>query len=718
MSQAGKVLHLYVEVRSVPEEEGESGGHYGTSHLELQCPDVLPRSQRTSGRSSPNPSPNLSLAPPHAEVTNHSLLPSKSSSRHSVTFQLHSPNDTEPPSFTQRRQHDLPLTVPCTPPSTHKPYEVPGEGKTSVVTFGYIEKSSVQNVSTHPSPECQSDPETPFSRSEGSPLPVHLQKRSSDPMWYHGYRVPSPDLSLSRSHCGSPYLQRATRDAVAREATCRALEEFGSPELRRRFAGGSEGHSPTLPRQCRSWAGSPVLPRSSRTLPSRAQLLQLDREVCHGLVNGIPRSPALDQLSAHAGYTSCSNSTLHLCCQYGTGDESHKLSSKFRPPLPAGRPTDIQHEIPTSRIQPRTGYQTNAGAQLTADCSCHGNSSVTSQIMSGTIRYNANANSSLSAKTHCKASPCSSRASDAVSPPSCRRRNFSAASNADAAEKLASKAAALSTASPDRPRLNRNAASHSPILDRKQCSSSPSKDMSVLHRYQIPQYNGDREPSGLEWKLYDHVFYRPPRLSRRLLSCSNKEEFPDEKVQDQSGTAGTSSQSSSGVTGSVADRNDSLSPETSSQSSSHADSSCGMQSDGGSVTAVPSSRSQKLTKAKWDFLFGEPNKEKSCSKDAPPTTPPNSSSLSPTSPSSPHLRPANHRQGRDGEGQKFSHHAVRQVEVELVTANPRGSAPKTGIIRRTIKYSETDLDAVPLRCYRETDLDEVTWSHLIRTDAV
>uniref|UniRef100_A0AAQ6A8K0 Pleckstrin and Sec7 domain containing a n=1 Tax=Amphiprion ocellaris TaxID=80972 RepID=A0AAQ6A8K0_AMPOC len=33
--------------------------------------------------------------------------------------------------------------------------------------------------------------------------------------------------------------------------------------------------------------------------------------------------------------------------------------------------------------------------------------------------------------------------------------------------------------------------------------------------------------------------------------------------------------------------------------------------------------------------------------------------------------------------------------------------PKTGIIRRTIQYSETDLDAVPLRCYRETDLDEV-----------
>lgn len=59
----------------------------------------------------------------------------------------------------------------------------------------------------------------------------------------------------------------------------------------------------------------------------------------------------------------------------------------------------------------------------------------------------------------------------------------------------------------------------------------------------------------------------------------------------------------------------------------------------------------------------------------------------------------------------MSYHEVRQIEVELVTPNPRDSVPKTGIIRRTIQYSETDLDAVPLRCYRETDLDEVIWFH-------
>lgn len=56
-----------------------------------------------------------------------------------------------------------------------------------------------------------------------------------------------------------------------------------------------------------------------------------------------------------------------------------------------------------------------------------------------------------------------------------------------------------------------------------------------------------------------------------------------------------------------------------------------------------------------------------------------------------------------------ANHDVQRVEVELVTPPPAapGTSPKTGIIRRTLKYSETDLDAVPLRCYWETDIDEV-----------
>uniref|UniRef100_A0A7N8WJI6 Pleckstrin and Sec7 domain containing a n=1 Tax=Mastacembelus armatus TaxID=205130 RepID=A0A7N8WJI6_9TELE len=94
--------------------------------------------------------------------------------------------------------------------------------------------------------------------------------------------------------------------------------------------------------------------------------------------------------------------------------------------------------------------------------------------------------------------------------------------------------------------------------------------------------------------------------------------------------------------------------------------------------------------------------------DALSTTPPTSGSPSPTPPSSLHLRPASQRRGRDSEGQRSSHHNVQQIEVELVTPGSRDSVTKTGIVRRTVKYSETDLDAVPLKCYRETDLDEVT----------
>ncbi|XP_008296043.1 PH and SEC7 domain-containing protein 1-like [Stegastes partitus] len=129
-----------------------------------------------------------------------------------------------------------------------------------------------------------------------------------------------------------------------------------------------------------------------------------------------------------------------------------------------------------------------------------------------------------------------------------------------------------------------------------------------------------------------------------------------------------------------------------------------LQSDSGST---PSSRSQKIAQAKWEFLFGGQTEDSRHTKDVSPVTPPTSGSPSPTPPSSLQLKPTNQRRGRDSAGQKLSYHEVRQIEVELVTPNSRGSTPKTGIIRRTIKYSETDLDAVPLRCYRETDLDEV-----------
>ncbi|XP_078016990.1 uncharacterized protein psda isoform X2 [Epinephelus lanceolatus] len=943
MSQAGKVLHLYVEVRSVTEEEGkvQGRGDDGTAHLMLQCPDVLPHSQRSS---SPNRSQNPSPVPQHQSgVGSHSLPPSKSSSRHSVSFQLQNPDATGSPTQFQRQdvfhdsfsqflqvlapgstgpgQHDSlgrtcssdmnpfqgrvlispsstssgTLTVPSTPTSNRRSYEGPRvegeEGKTSVVTFGYIEKSNVHSMGGRRSSMCQSELDNTFNRLERQQLPGHLRKRLSDPVWYNGQPEQGDPYSShsypsqTQSPQGSPYLQRAVADAVARDATYRALEEFGSPELRRRFAGHSpENCSPTLPRhyqspRCRSWGGSPVLPRNTHTLPSKAQLLEMDRGICRSSVNGLPRSPASDHLCAHIGYSS--QSPAPILRSHGPpqsqqrpwmGDESPKLSSKFHPPLPAGRPTDIQHEIPTSMFptsnHSSSGYQVSGNPQHSVNSSYSANITNTSHNATDSIHFSTNEN--LSSKSHYKSSRCSSRASDTASPTN-GRRSISPSPNAEVASRLAAEATKLSTifaerrtpsptpsqaeslrsesprmggsflresqpyatlhgrsspepvqadsqnhrwkpdkaipqtrpgrispllphkglsspASPALPaRLHRAAACQSPVLDpRHQRGSSPTKDVSALHRYQQPQYTGDHRSPGMERKQHDHLFDRSlrdsPELSRRLLSSQNTEALPvswtsrhqqwreagpvqdgdelcednyrqstsrvytpskeeyhrkvggdkmlktsvqeyhtpvisvskdeREEVQDHSGAAGMSSQSSSGVTGSMGDssqldRNDSLSPETSSQSSHDTtDTGSGLQSDGGSTT-TPSSRSQKIARAKWEFLFGGQTEESRCSKDVPSTTPPTSGSPSPTPPSSLHLKPANQRRGRDNEGPKLSHHEVRQIEVELVTPDSRGSTPKTGIIRRTIKYSETDLDAVPLRCYRETDLDEV-----------
>ncbi|KAJ8264541.1 hypothetical protein GJAV_G00150490 [Gymnothorax javanicus] len=128
----------------------------------------------------------------------------------------------------------------------------------------------------------------------------------------------------------------------------------------------------------------------------------------------------------------------------------------------------------------------------------------------------------------------------------------------------------------------------------------------------------------------------------------------------------------------------------------------GIQSDSGLSSMGPSVHSQKMARAKWEFLFGPPSGDNANagSKDASTTPPSGTSSESPT-PTPPNSLPL--------EGQRSANHDVQHVEVELVTPPPMatGASPKTGIIGRTIKYSETDLDAVPLRCYRETDIDEL-----------
>ncbi|XP_035605083.1 uncharacterized protein LOC118366574 isoform X1 [Oncorhynchus keta] len=178
------------------------------------------------------------------------------------------------------------------------------------------------------------------------------------------------------------------------------------------------------------------------------------------------------------------------------------------------------------------------------------------------------------------------------------------------------------------------------------------------------------------------------------------------------GIAGSSSRSSSGVTGSLGER-ECVSPESSQsshQSNETGAATSGIQTDSGTAVPGPSLHSQRIARAKWEFLFGTPAEEAASrgekSTIEPSTGPPSGqSSESPTSPTSLPLISANHK--------------VQHVEVELVTPPPAavGESPKTCIIRGTLKYSETDLDAVPLRCYRETDIDEVLLAEQEDTDS-
>ncbi|XP_034040115.1 uncharacterized protein LOC117522820 isoform X1 [Thalassophryne amazonica] len=848
MSQAGKVLHLYVEVRSVAEDEGKTlgRGDEETSFMTHQCPDILPHSQRSSAHSSPSPSPELFPVSHSQSMERRLNLPLSKSSKHSVSLQVEKPDathcltqvqfqdmlydrldqelqvltpgtsglsprgslaDTCSCDLDPYHSHALPspfsvscerLNVPSTPTTNQRSHEAhriaSEEGKTSVVTFSYVDKANINRMGRRTS-ECQYRSENPFLRLEGELLPVHLQKRLSDP---GRYDANDSYLSQLYSSSGSPsphvwpYLQRSIMDAMAKEATHRAMEEFGSPELNRRFAAQRQkGYTPIPPPQCRSWAGSPVSSQISLTLPSKTQLSELHKGVCFSSVNGLPRSPASDKLSAHSGYSVLPTSAR---CPPATNHHQHSptLNSKFHPPLPAGRPTAIQHEIPaigTTRNQPLDCSPGGGITQCSLGTSCNTQTHNMSCETNDVIHFSGRSHFSTPKKTWGNLSWCSSRTNDGlVTSPSSSpeiptrlsatyRDRHPPSPTPPQAEPLRSGSAKVEASlvkeshqyadlhgqhSPELPCSWVTGQSHQLIKIQRRCdsplaskkhlflpaglqgvdspwslllhpqnqSSSPGKDLNGLQHYQTPQYNKDHKLPGLGCRKTSDPFDKntdtlPVSWTFRH---QDKEKFCQENymqssagsytqsqedsrqnhglgtVQDCTGFTGTSSQSSSGVTGSLGDgsqldRNDGLSPETSSHETE--DSGSGMQS-GDSLVAAQPSRSQKLARAKWEFLFG-PREESCCSKGSSTTTP---LTFSPTPLSSAYLKPTSHRRGWH-DVQRLPHHQVQQIEVDLVTADLQDSTPKTGIIRRTIQYSETDLDAVPLRCYRETDLDEV-----------
>lgn len=309
MSQSGKVLHLYVEVRSAPDQKGgkEAFGDEGIAqgHSVQDSPAELLSQLANQTATKPSAAHRL------VQDCTHSQSPS----RNTVSFQLQQASSS--PSVSKRwsspcneASHSPPMSssgkvvLPYTPPSCRRFKEELSDGKRSVVTFSYVEKS---NVKTLDSPRIS---ERGF--REDRSTPSHIRKRLSDPVWFG-----SPDSSCSSSpkltfrspgshqQTFSPGLRQTPLDPIGRAATQRAVEEFGSPLLRIKLAHALEHTSSARYSQqprCQSWAGSPVQ-RQNFCVNPKDHFAERSQAVC-----GLPRSPASDQLSSQSRQ---SQSPLH-----------------------------------------------------------------------------------------------------------------------------------------------------------------------------------------------------------------------------------------------------------------------------------------------------------------------------------------------------------------------------------------------------------------------
>ncbi|KAM3666834.1 PH and SEC7 domain-containing protein 1 [Ammospiza maritima maritima] len=121
------------------------------------------------------------------------------------------------------------------------------------------------------------------------------------------------------------------------------------------------------------------------------------------------------------------------------------------------------------------------------------------------------------------------------------------------------------------------------------------------------------------------------------------------------------------------------------------------QGSAGLYPRQSSAHAQRVAKAKWEFFYGSSDtpKKGSSAPDSTPLAELPQKSVSPLPAKPPELVPEH----------SLSHVEV-EIEVSPLSSQKPGSC-ETGIIRRTVKYSETDLDTVPLRCYRETNIDDI-----------
>ncbi|KAM4525326.1 uncharacterized protein PAE49_001289 isoform 2-T2 [Odontesthes bonariensis] len=824
MSHSGKVLHLYVEVRSAPDQNGKSKEGIAQGLSVQDSPTEL-----MSQLASQNTISKASAAHHLAQDGTRSQSPS----RNVVNFQLQQANSS--PTVTKRWSspvHCSPYSgrvgVPHTPP----------ERKRSVVTFSYVEKSNVKTVGS---------PRNSLSERqtrEERPISSHVQKRLSDPAWFGSPASScssSPKLTFrspgSHQQTFSPGLRQPHLDPIGRAATQRAVEEFGSPLLRIKLAHALEQSSSSRYSQqprCQSWGGSPVQ-RQNISINPKDHITDGNQAIY-----GSPRSPAPDQLfsqyrqSSHPSPSSCAHwsgedrpmtgspaTKMHI--QDSTSPQGailklgnngnkglnqlsdSKSSSPAHSPEVARRLAEEASKVSSIFTEARRSSLHNASGEHISS-SNSGESAPNAQQSKQMLKMNIPLNDQHMPATD----------TDSHQPDNCIGANSHTNHDThqeDCFQKTQHQSSVLFSAAQSSPGLPSRVLrpSHppteisSPIRDPRLFQVElRTPDSPTLHRRQPPQYTGDSWSPNLDKRGDLSCFERGDctELARRLFITQSVEEAPvswtsrqrwgnrnenglkpafesstdqtidqqssqrlrplsptahqkqaekrrreilllgpvaldsaeedescDEEGEDgeaegyqesqqphmhrlgehpeveQNGAmGGSSSRSSSGVTGSLGDR-DCVSPESSQsshQSNETGAATSGIQTDSGSAAPVPSLHCQRIARAKWEFLFGTSAEEaagkgekNSLEASTAPPSGNSSESPTPTPPSSLPLRTANHE--------------VQHVEVELVTPPPTviGTSPKTGIIRRTLKYSETDLDAVPLRCYRETDIDEL-----------
>ncbi|KAF5909078.1 PH and SEC7 domain-containing protein 1-like, partial [Clarias magur] len=684
------------------------------------------------------------------------------------------------------------------PHTSTRPLEL---GQTSVVTFSYIEKGNVKQL------------ESPrnFMKVQQAATPAHKNDRALS--------VPSGSSSNNgpfHQQVDSPAHNQVTVDcgvSVGRAATQRALQEFGSPQLRSKFSQGSDwspegAHNQQM--QCRSWAGSPAHDTNSHNYDADgAPYHPLSIPVSHGLSshtgepnlplepNSSPRvqqDPNVHQLTHEVASTGVNGSPLSgqkgkLFITNAHSEGLNQLSgsntsSAMNSPEVARRLAEEATKISVIFDDLRKSPAHNAFVQSDLG-SPKQSRNCPSQHRSSPMKMNIPLHGVHSDLTVTNAAAPCSHATESLTdhiPERIVQTNyfFSPIPLGQPPDSPALPSPAV------RPWLSKGG-TDSPLRDpRVLWGDMSSTDSPTLHRRRLPQYTGeawyhhdawDLSPQGHD-DLMDDPLTDSVEISRRLLIGQHIEEAPvswtfmqgwqehsgvergminpvhlsgenetravdhqgvavgtdlptgqntvtlvqeqkqaewrrrqalllgpvildeenDERVEAEQNLQQTSSPSSSGVTGSLGDR-ECLSPESSSNSNQTEHPSSGIQSDSGSTVLGPSLHSQKIARAKWEFLFGTTTDTVSREQDKNVCTAALSCHSTPTPPNYLPLEEVVLR----------ANHDVQRVEVELVTPPPAapGTSPKTGIIRRTLKYSETDLDAVPLRCYWETDIDEV-----------